>query len=390
MAHILVIANETAASQTLLDALRGEAGGRRPVTVIAPVNEPTQGYVVYEDTRRASAGRRLERTLKALDRRDHGAGLRRRDWPGAGGQGRARQLEPEVDEIVVSTHGAERSGWMRRNVVGGIKRGRAGVPVRHVVVGARARGEANVLVIANQTVVSDELLDRIRKRAAQSPASFLIVAPQSDDEEHADADRRLRRALSLLRGEGIDAHGQVVHPDPYTAARHAINDERVDELIVSTFPGERSGWLRRDLVERLRKDTKLPVEHVISPVRQEVRDECRRGGARRPARAAADPLQLARHAGRARHVPVHRVGDHALRLVLHGLLLRSRREPRCRRPLAADRFPPSGVRCADQHADPRHLELHDALGGHVGEEGQPRGPAGRALPDALPRARPSC
>ena len=128
-----------------------------------------------------------------------------------------------------------------------------------------------MLVIANQTVVSDELLDRIRKRAAQSPASFLIVAPQSDDEEHADADRRLRRALSVLRGEGIDAHGQVVHPDPYTAARQVVNDERVDELIVSTFPGERSGWLRRDLVERLRKDTKLPVEHVISPVPQAVR-----------------------------------------------------------------------------------------------------------------------
>ena len=124
-------------------------------------------------------------------------------------------------------------------------------------------------MIANQTVVSDELLDRIRKRAAQGPASFLIVSPQSDDEEHADADRRLRRALSELRGEGIDAHGQVVHPDPYTAALQVVNDERVDEIIVSTFPGERSGWLRRDLVERLRKDTRLPVEHVISPVPQQ-------------------------------------------------------------------------------------------------------------------------
>jgi hypothetical protein len=179
------------------------------------------------------------------------------------------QLQPKIDEIVVATHAVERSGWMRRDVVGEIER-IADVPVKHVVVTPTEDGETNVLVIANQTVVSDELLDRIRKRAAQSPASFLIVAPQSDDEEHSDADRRLRRALSVLRGEGIDAHGQVVHPDPYTAARQAVNDERVDELIVSTVPGERSGWLRRDLVERLRKDTKLPVEHVISPVRQEV------------------------------------------------------------------------------------------------------------------------
>ena len=55
-----------------------------------------------------------------------------------------------------------------------------------------------------------------------------------------------------------------MHPDPYTAAQQACNDERVDEIIVSTFPGERSGWLRRDLVQRLRKDTGLPVDHVIS------------------------------------------------------------------------------------------------------------------------------
>ena len=121
-----------------------------------------------------------------------------------------------------------------------------------------------MLVIANQTVVSDELLERIRERAAKSPASFLIVSPQSDEVEQSDADKRLRRALTELRGAGIDAHGQVVHPDPYTAARHVVNDERVDEIIVSTFPGERSGWLRRDLVQRLRKDTGLPVEHVVS------------------------------------------------------------------------------------------------------------------------------
>ena len=55
-----------------------------------------------------------------------------------------------------------------------------------------------------------------------------------------------------------------MHPDPYTAAMQAMHDERVDEIIVSTFPGERRGWLRRDLVERLRKDTGLPVEHVVS------------------------------------------------------------------------------------------------------------------------------
>jgi sugar/nucleoside kinase (ribokinase family) len=271
MTHILVIANETAASQTLLDAVRGAVDGEDRVTVIAPVNEPNQGYVVYEDTRRASSGRRLERTLKALRE----AGLSAQGFvvdtgPVQAAKDALAQLEPAVDEIIVSTHGAERSGWMRRDVVQDIERAAGGIPVRHVIVTRDPEEATNILVIANRTVLSDELLDRIRKRAAKGKAAFLIVAPQDDSEQPEDGDRRLRRALSDLRGEGIDAHGQIVHPDPHTAAMHVVNDERVDEIIVSTFPGEKSGWLRRDLVERLRKDTSLPVDHVISPVPQKV------------------------------------------------------------------------------------------------------------------------
>jgi hypothetical protein len=266
VAHVLVIANETVASEKLLDTLRDKEPHDLLFTVIAPVNEPNQGYVVYEDTRRAAAGRRLEKTLRAL--RDAGfaaQGFVVDTGPVQAAKDALAQLEPRVDEVVVSTHSAERSGWMRRNVVEEIRRAADGRPVLHVVAETpETAADRNVLVIANQTVVSDELLDRIRKRAAKGPVSFLIVAPQSDDEAHDDADRRLRRALTSLRSEGIDAHGQIVHPDPYTAARHAVHDERIDEIIVSTFPGEKSGWLRRDLVQRLRKDTGLPVEHVVS------------------------------------------------------------------------------------------------------------------------------
>jgi hypothetical protein len=264
--HILVIANETAASGSLLDAIRTEAAGEARVTVVAPVNEPNQGYVVYEDTRRASAGRRLDKTLAAL----RAAGLSAQGFVVETGPVQAAadalaQLEPRVDEIVVSTHEPARSGWLRRDVVGDIERRAGAVPVKHVIADTEgAGGDANVLVIANQTVVSDELLARIRKRAEEGPASFLIVAPQDDAAAHGEADRRIKLALGELRGDGIDAHGQVVHPDPYTAAMQAVNDERVDEIIVSTFPGEKSGWLRRDLVQRLRKDTGLPVDHVVA------------------------------------------------------------------------------------------------------------------------------
>jgi hypothetical protein len=61
---LLVVANETLPGDELLDAVRGRIEGSDAlVYVIAPVNAPSAGYVVYDNTRRASAGRRLDRTL---------------------------------------------------------------------------------------------------------------------------------------------------------------------------------------------------------------------------------------------------------------------------------------------------------------------------------------
>jgi methylmalonyl-CoA mutase cobalamin-binding subunit len=268
VSHILVVANETVASEQLLDAVRGEAAaGVDLVTVFAPVNAPSGGYVVYEDTRRAAAGRRLDRTLAALREAGIAAhGLVVDTSPEDAVRDALAQLEPTPDRIVVSTHPAQKSGWLRKHVVDKIRDVAGDVPVEHIVVDLESEsGPKNVLVVANETVVGDPLLDRIRERAARGPASFLIISPQSDptQAEHPEAERRLRRALTVLRAEGIDVHGQVAHPDPYTAAVHAVEDERVDEIIVSTFAPSKSPWLRRDLIQRLHKQTGLPVEHVV-------------------------------------------------------------------------------------------------------------------------------
>jgi hypothetical protein len=270
MSHILVIANETASGRTLIDAIEARAKGGDLVTVVAPVTAPSEGYVVYEDTRRAAAGRRLDRTLATLREAGISAhGFVLEDDPVCAARDAIAMVEPKPTQIIVSTHPEERSGWMRKNVVDRIRKVAGDLPVEHVVVDVRAEGDqANVLVVANETIVGPPLLEKIKERAEQSPATFLLVAPQNDPTQSPspEAERRLRRALAELRGAGIDAHGQIAHPDPYTAAMHAVQDERVDEIIVSTFPGqERSSWLRGDVVERLRKDAKVPVTHVEVP-----------------------------------------------------------------------------------------------------------------------------
>src|SRR6266576_520254 len=229
MSHVLVIAHETAASTQLLDAVRGGTeAGVDLVTVLAPVNAPSGGYVVYEDTRRAAAGRRLNRTLDALREAGFSAhGLVVDTSPVDSVKDALAQLEPRPDRIVVSTHPEEKSGWLRKNVVDRIREAAGDTPVEHVVVDLESEGgPKNVLVVANETVIGEPLLARIRERAQRGPASFLIIAPQSD-------------------------------------ATQAVQDERIDEIIVSTFAPSKSPWLRRDLIQRLHKATNLPVEHVV-------------------------------------------------------------------------------------------------------------------------------
>ena len=92
--------------------MRAEAGDADDrVTVIAPVNEPRQGYVVYEDTRRAAAGRRLEKTLKLLREAGVAAqGFVVETGPVQAAKDALAQLEPPVDQIIVSTHGSRAVG----------------------------------------------------------------------------------------------------------------------------------------------------------------------------------------------------------------------------------------------------------------------------------------
>ena len=267
---------------------------------------------------------------------------------------------------------------MRRDVIGDITKAAGGIPVRHVVAGDDdpVELERNVLVVANETVISKELLDRIRERAAKGPASFLIVSPQESDVPSPEAARRLRRALSELRSEGIDAHGQVVHPDPFTAAMEATNDERVDEIIVSTFPHARSGWLRRDLVERLRAETGVPVDHVVCRSEAHGHERSRRAGrARAPPHGNANEHPPPIHYSSRIFPPI--VGIFLFigsEIMLFGSfftvyffdrVVNAQSHPGPWPPYMPGHAHPvraAVVPGARQHVHPRHLELHDALG----------------------------
>jgi hypothetical protein len=128
-----------------------------------------------------------------------------------------------------------------------------------------------VLVLANETIGGKPLLDAVLARRGDD-VSFHVVVPMTrpkfgnviyDEAVRDGAQVRVDLALAFMRDEGIEATGEVGDPDPYNAAHDAIAEQGIDEIIVSTLPAATSGWMRRDLPERLREATGLPVEHVV-------------------------------------------------------------------------------------------------------------------------------
>src|SRR5438874_1055256 len=136
---------------------------------------------------------------------------------------------------------------------------------------------SEVLVVANRTLGGGALLNAVRARAAAGNVSFRLVVPAStpsaglviyDEAVRESAQVRVDLALSVVAGEGITATGEVGDADPFLATMDAIAERRPDEIIVSTHPAVSSGWLRRDLIERIENASGLPVEHVVVDLEQ--------------------------------------------------------------------------------------------------------------------------
>ena len=137
---------------------------------------------------------------------------------------------------------------------------------------------SEVLVLANRTLGGGALLNAVRARAAAGNVSFRLVVPAStpsaglliyDEAVRESAHVRVDLALSVLAEEGIAATGEVGDPDPFLATMDTIAERRPDEIIVSTHPALSSGWLRRDLIERIENASGLPVEHVVVDLEQQ-------------------------------------------------------------------------------------------------------------------------
>jgi hypothetical protein len=133
---------------------------------------------------------------------------------------------------------------------------------------------AKVLVVANRTAESPELLETMKQRAAQGECVFTLLVPSTphglawaadmhSGEEEAESHRK--GFLDGLRKQGLNVQeAKVGDSDALAALSDECNFTDYDELIVSTLPLHMSKWLKVDLPHKAGHATGLPVTHVVA------------------------------------------------------------------------------------------------------------------------------
>jgi hypothetical protein len=268
--HILVVANQTIGGSKLLDLVRERA--KEPdtsFTLVVPMTSPRSGYVIYEDAVRDSAQVRLDLALSYLRSEDIVASGELGDEdPYTATLDALREYEP--DEVIISTLPQSSSGWLRRDLIERIQ-GATTAPVTHVISDIDAEGLPFevTLVVANVTAGRGKLRARMKEIAdeASDDMLFIVVVPlqaHNDGRAAAVARARLGNTLDRMRREGLRVAGMLGDPDPYTATMNALQFFHVSRIVISTLPATKSGWMRSDLIERVRRASNVEVEHVVA------------------------------------------------------------------------------------------------------------------------------
>ncbi|MGQ9348158.1 amino acid permease [Mycolicibacterium gilvum] len=136
-----------------------------------------------------------------------------------------------------------------------------------------------VLVLANRTVDSDELLAELSRIGADQTAEYLVVVPASAVDTGAAATHgprdvteatqeaataRLESTLAALRGKNLTVQGELGDYRPLRALDHAVAEFGPDQIVIATLPPEFSMWHRFDVVDRARAQFTVPVTHVVA------------------------------------------------------------------------------------------------------------------------------
>ena len=128
---------------------------------------------------------------------------------------------------------------------------------------------ARILVVANKTAESPDLLDALKSKGAEHEYVLVVPAGEGALEKAADPDAarehtlpHMEAAVEKMRAEGLTVEGSVGDTDPAAAVQDACNFSEFDEIIISTLPLKVSKWIKMDLPSKAERATGLPVTNI--------------------------------------------------------------------------------------------------------------------------------
>jgi hypothetical protein len=137
---------------------------------------------------------------------------------------------------------------------------------------------SRILVLAERSALTHDLLEMIQARAAQGPTQFRVVVPNPASaelhllhpERHvkaAEAEHALRDSMVVLEAAaGGPVIGSVsVRHDPMDVVEDVLFNEPIDEIILSVTTHGLARWLHQDLQHRL-NHYGLPVTTIAAGV----------------------------------------------------------------------------------------------------------------------------
>lgn len=149
------------------------------------------------------------------------------------------------------------------------------------------------LVVANQTLVGQELHDEIHRRIDEGPAEFHVLVPvtravdlaaafggasgsgaafpvtsgerpETDDAAWREARERMNHLVGEIRDRGVAVTGELGDEDPFTAVKKALAAKEYDEVILSTLSAGISRWLKMDLPSRVERTFEGRVTTLVA------------------------------------------------------------------------------------------------------------------------------
>lgn len=265
MKPLVLFLNEVAGGRKLLQAALEKAGDASYVVVAAPQNQPSAGQLFSPEEAKEAARTRVEVTLAVLEEFDIEAVGEVLDPASDLALGDViRSHRPS--EVLLSCLYDSRYGLTRR----ALEEWAEGtfepeVKITHIPVRIEDDSVSlevtHTLVVSNLTLSSPDLQQRLIESSKERPHRYTIIAPSTEGVSVNTVSRKLAGLMAALYREDIDTTGQPMSPDPFSSVQAAIVHYRVDDVLISTLPGEQSLWLQNDLVGRVREITDKPVAH---------------------------------------------------------------------------------------------------------------------------------